>query len=238
MNILEISHLNAFYATQVLYDFSFSLREGEIYGIIGANGASKTTVLNAIIGLVKREGTILFDGVDISTLKTEKIIKKGIAMVPSDRGVFLEFSVRDNLILGAASRNITKSQLSQELDQRCEEFPELANRLSQQAGTLSGGEQEMLVIARALMLAPKLLLLDEPSLGLSPVMVNRIFAILREINQSSNLTVILVEENATLAFGFADTICLMETGKIIKQAPKDVMEKDTSVVSAYLGIEL
>jgi len=235
MNLLEVKNLNAWYgATQALFDVSFELKQGGITTILGANGAGKTTTLRSMCQTVKTSGEVVFLGNRISGLATDKIVRMGMAHVPDGRGTFTDLTVEENLRLGAYSRK-DKDAVSADIEGVFEHFPRLKERLYQQAGTLSGGEQQMLAISRALMLRPKLLLLDEPSFGLAPLIVQEIFEIMRNINKTSGVSMLLVEQNASLALNLADHAYLLETGHMVLSGPAEDIRADESVRRTYLG---
>ena len=235
MNLLEVKNLNAWYgATQALFDVSFDLKQGGITTILGANGAGKTTTLRSMCQTVKTSGEVVFLGDRISGLATDKIVRMGMAHVPDGRGTFTDLTVEENLRLGAYSRK-DKDAVSEDIEGVFEHFPRLKERLYQQAGTLSGGEQQMLAISRALMLRPKLLLLDEPSFGLAPLIVQEIFEIMRNINKTDGVSMLLVEQNASLALNLADHAYLLETGNVVLSGPAEDIRADESVRRTYLG---
>jgi len=233
--LLEVNKLCASYgATQVLYDVDFTLEAGHITAILGANGAGKTTTLRALCQVVKTSGSIQFDGQQLVGKSTDGVVRMGVAHVPDGRGTFTGLSVEENLRLGAYVRG-NKSEMMQDMERMFERFPILKQRRHQQAGTLSGGEQQMLAISRALMLRPKLLLLDEPSFGLAPLIVAEIFRIMRAINKEDGVSMLLVEQNASLALDLADHAYLLETGRVALSGPSDTIKNDESVRRAYLG---
>ena len=233
--LLEVSRLNAAYgATQVLHGIDFSLEAGHITAILGANGAGKTTTLRALCQTVKTSGSIIFDGQQLVGKATENVVRMGVAHVPDGRGTFTALSVEENLRLGAYVR-ADKAGLALDMDKAFTRFPILKQRRHQQAGTLSGGEQQMLAISRALMLRPKLLLLDEPSFGLAPLIVAEIFRIMRTINEEDKVSMLLVEQNASLALDLADHAYLLETGRVAMSGPSETIKNDESVRKAYLG---
>jgi branched-chain amino acid transport system ATP-binding protein len=233
--LLEVNKLCASYgATQVLYDIDFSLEAGHITAILGANGAGKTTTLRALCQIVKTSGSIQFDGQQLVGKSTEAVVRMGVAHVPDGRGTFTGLSVEENLRLGAYVRS-NKDEMAQDMERMFKRFPILKERRHQQAGTLSGGEQQMLAISRALMLRPKLLLLDEPSFGLAPLIVAEIFRIMRSINQEDGVSMLLVEQNASLALDLADHAYLLETGRVALSGPSETIKNDESVRRAYLG---
>jgi branched-chain amino acid transport system ATP-binding protein len=233
--ILETRGLSAAYGpTQVLQAIDISVEQGGIVTLLGANGAGKTTTLRALCNMMVRiTGEIRFNDRRIDGKATEDIVRLGIAHVPDGRGTFVSLSVEENLKLGAYTRR--DSGVSQDFERVYGYFPRLKERRRQQAGTLSGGEQQMLAISRALMLRPKLLLLDEPSFGLAPLIVQEIFRILRTINKQEGVSMLLVEQNASIALELADHAYLLETGRIILQGPSSVISSDESVRRAYLG---
>ena len=233
--LLEVTSLNAAYgATKVLHDINFSLETGHITAILGANGAGKTTTLRALCQTVKTTGSIVFDGQQLVGKSTENVVRMAIAHVPEGRGTFTALSTEENLRLGAYVRN-DKAELALDMEKAFTRFPILKQRRHQQAGTLSGGEQQMLAISRALMLRPKLLLLDEPSFGLAPLIVAEIFRIMRTINKEDKVSMLLVEQNASLALDLADHAYLLETGKVALSGPSEQIKNDESVRKAYLG---
>ncbi|MEO7151722.1 MAG: ABC transporter ATP-binding protein [Burkholderiaceae bacterium] len=233
--LLQVSKLCASYgATQVLTDLDFKLDAGRITAILGANGAGKTTTLRALCQTVRTSGSVLFEGRQLVGLPTESVVRMGIAHVPDGRGTFSALTVEENLRLGAYVRR-DRAGLALDLEKAYMRFPILKTRRAQQAGTLSGGEQQMLAISRALMLRPKLLLLDEPSFGLAPLIVAEIFRIMRRINQEDGVSMLLVEQNAGLALDLADHAYLLETGRVALSGPSTVIKNDESVRRAYLG---
>jgi branched-chain amino acid transport system ATP-binding protein len=233
--ILEVEKLEAFYGrTQALHGVSFALEEGGITTVLGANGAGKTTTLRAISAMVKTGGSIRFAGQSIEGKATEQIVAMGIAHVPEGRGTFVDLTVEENLRIGMYARR-DKRNAGRDMERVLELFPILRQRRKQNAGTLSGGEQQMLAVARALMLGPRLLLLDEPSLGLAPLVVREIFRILRAINEESRVSILLVEQNASLALDLADHVFLMETGRVVLAGTSDVLRRDDAIRRSYLG---
>ena len=234
-DLLEVKGLTASYgATQVLFDIDFRLAQGEITAILGANGAGKTTTLRAICQAVKTGGSVLFDGQQLVGKSTESVVRLGVAQVPDGRGTFTALSVEDNLKLGAYVRK-DRAGIAQDIEKAYTRFPRLKERRHQQAGTLSGGEQQMLAISRALMLRPRLLLLDEPSFGLAPLIVAEIFRIMRKINEEEKVSMLLVEQNASLALGLANHAYLLETGRIVISGPSEQIRNDETVRRVYLG---
>ena len=233
--LLEVKALKAFYGqTQSLYDVGFAIEDGGITTLLGANGAGKTTTLRAICNMVRTEGSVRFDGKDINGMATEEIVRLRIAHVPEGRGTFTTLTVDENLRIAAYTRK-DKQGVRDELERVFSYFPRLKERVQQQAGTLSGGEQQMLAIARALMLKPRLMLLDEPSFGLAPLIVVEIFRILRRINEEEKVSILLVEQNAALALDLADTAYVLETGRVVMWGPSSVVKNDENVRKSYLG---
>ncbi len=235
MAMLEIKDLEVYYGMiQAIKGISFEVNQGEVIALIGANGAGKTTTLHTITGLLSpKKGSVLFEGQDITKVPAHKIVSMGMAHVPEGRRVFSQLSVYENLKLGAYTRK-DKSNIDKELQSIYERFPRLAERKNQLAGTLSGGEQQMLAMGRALMSKPSIVLMDEPSMGLSPILVNEIFDIIESISKSGT-TVLLVEQNAKKALSIADRAYVLETGKVVLEGDaKDLLEND-SIKKAYLG---
>jgi branched-chain amino acid transport system ATP-binding protein len=227
--------LNAWYGpNQVLFDLNFQLNVGGITTILGANGAGKTTTLRAVCQAVQTTGSITFLDKRIDGKATEDIVRAGIAHVPDGRGTFTALTVEENLKLGAYTRK-DRHEVQADLERMYSRFPRLKERFRQQAGTLSGGEQQMLAISRALMLRPRLLLLDEPSFGLAPLIVKEIFEIMRQINQEDQVSMLLVEQNAALALNLADHAYLLETGKVVLSGPAADIKADESIRRVYLG---
>jgi len=232
--LLEVKDLEAFYGrTKALHGVSFAMATGGITTILGANGAGKTTTLRAISRMVRTAGTVRFDGTPLEGKATEDVVRLGIAHAPEGRGTFVGLTVEENLRLGAWGRR-ERSGLERDFEHVFGYFPVLRDRRRQPAGTLSGGEQQMLAVARALMLRPRLLLLDEPSLGLAPMVVREIFRILRAVNKDG-VTILLVEQNATLALDLADHVFLLETGRVVMEGPSEVLRNDDAIRRAYLG---
>ncbi len=236
MALLEVDGLHAQYGwTKVLHGLQFTVEEGGITTILGANGAGKTTTLRAVCGMVKvTAGQIRFAGQRIDGRATEDLVRLGIAHVPEGRGTFVRLTVEENLRLGAYARR-GRHALAEECDRVYQYFPVLRERKRQQAGTLSGGEQQMLALARGLMLRPRLLLLDEPSLGLAPLIVREIFHIVRAINADERVSVLLVEQNASLALDLARHAYLLETGRVVMSGPAADLKQDDAVRRSYLG---
>ena len=234
-NLLEVRGLDAFYgATQVLHGVDFTLEAGHITAILGANGAGKTTTLRAICQTVRTAGSILLGGQPVVGRATEDVVRMGVAHVPDGRGTFTALTVEENLRLGAHVRR-DKRAVAEDIEKAYTRFPRLGERRQQQAGTLSGGEQQMLAISRALMLRPQLLLLDEPSFGLAPKIVAEIFDILRGINADDAVSMLLVEQNAHLALDLADHAYLLETGRVVISGTAEAIRSDESVRRSYLG---
>jgi len=233
--LLRVEGLEAGYGpVPVLHGIDLALEEGGIATLLGANGAGKTTTLRAVCGMVKTRGTIRFQGAGIEKRSTEDIARMGIAHVPDGRGTFTDLSTEENLRLGGYVR-ADRAAVAQSMEQMYAYFPKLAERRRQQAGTLSGGEQQMLAVARALMSKPRLLLLDEPSFGLAPLIVAGIFEILRTINREERVAILLVEQNAAMALDLADHAFLLETGRIVMSGPAARMREDETVRRSYLG---
>ena len=235
MAMLEVKDIEVFYGViQAIKGISFEVNEGEVIALFGANGSGKTTTLQTITGLVSpKKGQILFEGQDITRVPAHKIVSMGMAHVPEGRRVFAQLSVLDNLKLGAFTRK-DKEEIEETLIRVYKRFPRLEERKNQIAGTLSGGEQQMLAMGRALMSHPKIILMDEPSMGLSPIFVNEIFDIIQEVSQSGT-TVLLVEQNAKKALSIADRGYVLETGRIVLEGDaKDLLNND-QVKKAYLG---
>ena len=233
--LLQVRGLHAQYGpTHVLHGIDFDVREGGITTILGANGAGKTTTLRAVCGMVKTQGEISLAGERIEGKATESIVRMGVAHVPDGRGTFMNLTVEENLRLGAYTRR-DKQQVQADYERMYEYFPRLRERRKQQAGTLSGGEQQMLAVSRALMLRPKLLLLDEPSFGLAPRIVQELFRIFAEIRQTEGTSMLLVEQNAALALKLADHAYLLETGRVVISGEAEAIRNDESVRRSYLG---
>jgi branched-chain amino acid transport system ATP-binding protein len=232
--LLEAHGLHAAYGeTRVLHGIDFAVQDGSVSALLGANGAGKTTTLRAICGMVKTSGEIHLAGERIDGQPADVVARRGVAHVPDGRGTFLELTVEENMRLGAYSRR--DHEVMQDFERIFGYFPRLRERYRQQAGTLSGGEQQMLAIARALLLRPRLLLLDEPSFGLAPLIVQEIFAIMRRIRADEHVGILLVEQNASLALEFAEYAYLLETGRIVVSGPAADIQKDESVRRSYLG---
>ena len=232
--VLSVKHLKKEYGKFTLEDISFEIGSGMIMGLIGRNGAGKTTTLQTITGMLQaKKGHILFEGQDITKVPGHKIVTMGMAHVPEGRRVFAEQSVKENLLLGAYFRK-DKQEIEKDLAYVYDLFPRLKEREKQLAGTLSGGEQQMLAMGRALMSRPKILLLDEPSMGLSPLLVKEIFRIIQDINKRGT-TILLVEQNAKMALGIADRAYVLETGKIVLEGTGEELAASERVRKAYLG---
>ena len=233
--LLSVHDLRAYYGqVQALHGLSFDLNEGSMTTLLGANGAGKTTTLRAICNMVRSTGGIEFEGKPLSGKSTENIVRLGIAHVPQGRGTFTTLTVEENLQLGAVSRKDTKA-ISGDIERMYAHFPVLKQRHTQQAGTLSGGEQQMLAVARALMLRPRLMLLDEPSFGLAPLIVRDLFNILGKINREDKVSILVVEQNAQLALEIADKAYVIETGRIVMSGNASEIANDESVRKSYLG---
>lgn len=233
--MLKVENLQVYYgAIHALQGINFSLEKGEIVALIGANGAGKSTSLNTISGILRpREGKVLFEGQEIQQMAPQLIVRKGIIQVPEGRKIFGRMMVWENLEMGAYTQN-DRAAINRDIEAVFERFPRLRERRNQVSGTLSGGEQQMLAIARGLMAHPKLLLLDEPSMGLSPKLVEQIFDIIQDINEQGT-SILLVEQNAQMALAIADRAYVLETGKIVMQGTGDSLLEDSSVIEAYLG---
>jgi branched-chain amino acid transport system ATP-binding protein len=233
--LLEAENLEAQYgATKVLHGLGFAVEAGGITAILGANGAGKTTTLRAVCGMVKTAGSVRFEGQRIDGKATEEIVRLGIAHTPEGRGTFMDLTVQENLRLGAYVRR-DRGAIAGDFNRIYGYFPVLGQRQGQQAGTLSGGEQQMLAVARALMSRPRLLLLDEPSLGLAPLLTREIFRIVRAINKDEGVSVLLVEQNAAMALELADHAYLLETGRVVMSGPSADLQRDDSIRRSYLG---
>jgi branched-chain amino acid transport system ATP-binding protein len=233
--MLEVRGLSAFYGeNQALHGLDFALERGKIVTLLGANGAGKTTTLRALCGMVRLSGEIRFDGKSLLGCPTEDIVRLGIAHVPEGRGTFVRMTVEENLQLGAMARR-GRAAIATDVEQVYAHFPRLKERRAQAAGTLSGGEQQMLAVGRALMLRPRLMLLDEPSFGLAPLIVEELFEILRQLNRELGVAMLIVEQNAALALDLADHAYLLETGRIVMAGPAGEIGKDEAVRRSYLG---
>ena len=233
MSLLSVSDLAAGYGSlEVLHGFDLEVNQGEIVVILGANGAGKTTTMRAISGMIPRRGRIEFDGQDISSSSPDSIVRLGIAQVPQGRGTFADLTVEDNLLAGAYVR---RDEVQADVERWFDVFPRLRERRSQRAGSLSGGEQQMLAIARALMSRPRLLLCDEPSLGLAPLITQELFGVLKKLNAEEGLSILLVEQNANLALKVAHRVYLLETGNVVSSGSAAELAADDSIRKAYLG---
>lgn len=233
MSLLSVTGLRAGYGPlEVLHGIDLEVSEGEIVVILGANGAGKTTTMRAISGMIPRRGAVRFRDQDISTASAEALVRLGMAHVPQGRGTFPDLTVEDNLRVGAYVRS---DDLEPDMKRWFSLFPRLEERRNQRAGSLSGGEQQMLAIARALMSRPKLLLCDEPSLGLAPLITQELFGVIRRLNEDEGLSVLLVEQNANLAMKVAHRVYLLETGSVVASGSAEDLSRDDSVRKAYLG---
>ena len=235
MAMLEVKDLQVYYGMiQALKGVSFEVNQGEVIALIGANGAGKTTTLHTLTGLLPaKQGSIIFEGKDITKMPAHKIVEMGIAHVPEGRRVFSQLSVYENLKMGAYTRK-DKKEIAENLENVYKRFPRLEERKNQRAGTLSGGEQQMLAMGRALMSNPKMIVMDEPSMGLSPIFVNEIFDIIEKVS-AGGTTVLLVEQNAKKALSIADRAYVLETGKIVLSGDAKILMNDDSIKKAYLG---
>ena len=235
MAMLEVKDIEVFYGViQAIKGISFEVNEGEVIALIGANGAGKTTTLHTITGLLQpKKGSIMFEGKDITKVPAHKIVSLGMAHVPEGRRVFGELTVYENLKMGTYTRK-DKAEIQETLEMIYKRFPRLEERKNQLAGTLSGGEQQMLAMGRALMSHPKIIVMDEPSMGLSPIFVNEIFKIIQDVSKSGT-TVLLVEQNAKKALSIADRAYVLETGKIVLEGDAKELMNNDSIKKAYLG---
>ena len=234
MRMLKVENLNVYYGSiNAIKGISFEVNQGEIVTMIGANGAGKSTTMNTVAGLLKpRSGSIVFEDKDITHMPASKVVSLGLALCPEGRRVFQQMSVRENLEMGGYTRQA--SEIAPSLEHVFELFPRLKERQRQVAGTLSGGEQQMLAMGRAMMSKPKLLMLDEPSMGLAPLLVEQIFDIILSLNKAGT-TILLVEQNAQMALSIADRAYVLETGNIFKEGSADMLMHDDAVRKAYLG---
>jgi branched-chain amino acid transport system ATP-binding protein len=233
--MLTIKDLRAYYGqVQALHGLEFSLNEGSVTTLLGANGAGKTTTLRAICNMIRSTGNIEFEGKPLAGMSTENVVRLGIAHVPQGRGTFTNMTVEENLQLGAISRSDTKN-IPDDIERMYGHFPVLKQRHTQQAGTLSGGEQQMLAVARALMLRPRLMLLDEPSFGLAPLIVRDLFGILGKINREDKVTILVVEQNAQLALELAEQAYVIETGRIVMSGSAKEIADNEDIRKSYLG---
>jgi len=233
--LLEVTNLHAAYGlTRVLHGISFAMQDGSITTLLGANGAGKTTTLRALCAMVKTQGEIRFAGERIDNRETEDIVRLGIAHAPDGRGTFVNLSTEENLRLGAYVRK-DRANVEADLERVFGYFPRLKERRTQQAGTLSGGEQQMLAVSRALMLRPKLMLFDEPSFGLAPLIVKELFGILRTVNEKERVSMLVVEQNAAMALELADHAYVIETGRVVLSGTADEVKRNDAVRRSYLG---
>ena len=235
MALLEVKNLEVYYGVIcALKGISFEVNEGEIVSLIGANGAGKTTMMQSVVGIIpKRNGSVIFDGQDITKTPCHKIVQLGMTQVPEGRRIFQELSVYENLMMGAYTVK-DQQQFKEDLEKMFTKFPRLAERRNQIAGTLSGGEQQMLAMSRALMIRPKLLMLDEPSMGLAPILVDQVFEMIKELH-AAGTTILLVEQNASKALEIADRAYVLETGNITLSGTGIELAKSDEVRKAYLG---
>jgi branched-chain amino acid transport system ATP-binding protein len=235
--MLEIKDLHVYYGgIHALHGISLRVPDGKIVALLGANGAGKSSTLRSIAGIVKpSEGSITFDGQALLGLKSFEVLRRGIALVPEGRRVFVNLTVRENLILGAYTRK-DKAEIRRTTEEIFALFPRLEERINQPAGTLSGGEQQMLALGRALMSQPKLIMIDEPSLGLAPVLSQNVLKKLKEINQIKGQTILLIEQNARAAMSIADYAYILETGKIVLEGEAEMLSRDDQVRKSYLGV--
>ena len=232
---LQVAGLHAAYGpTRVLHGIDFAMDEGTITTLLGANGAGKTTTLRALCGMVKTQGEVRFAGERLDGKATEDIVRRGIAHVPDGRGTFVDLTTEENLLLGAYTRK-DRDAVESDLQRVFGYFPRLKERREQQAGTLSGGEQQMLAVSRALMLRPRLMLLDEPSFGLAPLIVQELFAILRAVNEREQVSMLVVEQNAAMALDLADHAYLIETGRVVLSGTSGEIKQNDAVRRSYLG---
>ena len=235
MPVVEVRNLTHAYGSRTALDgVSFSVERGEVFGFLGANGAGKTTTMRVISGMIPRAGTVRLEGKDIAKSPPDAIVRGGVAQVPQGRGTFPELSVEDNLAAGAYTRR-DRGAIAKDVERWFDVFPRLRERRTQRAGSLSGGEQQMLAIARALMSRPKLLLCDEPSLGLAPLITQELFGVIERLNKEEGLSVLLVEQNANLAMHMASRVYLLETGRIVASGSAEQLSADDSIRKAYLG---
>lgn len=236
MNILEVNDLNVYYGgIHAIKNISFNIKKGEIVSLIGANGAGKTSTLHAVSALIPvKAGEISLNGENITNIEAHKLVEKGMAHVPEGRRIFTQLTVVENLEMGAYTRN-DKDEIHETMEEMFRLFPRLSERKKQFAGTMSGGEQQMLAMARALMSKPKLLLLDEPSMGLAPLLVQEIFKIIERINKEQGVTILLVEQNANMALSIANRGYVLETGQIILEGSGKDLITNPEIKKAYLG---
>ena len=233
-DLLSVSGLKAGYGpVEVLHGLDFTVGQGEIVVVLGANGAGKTTTMRAVSGTIGRSGSVVFDGTDITRSSADEIVKLGVAQVPQGRGTFVDLTTEDNLRVGAITRK--DGEVDADIDRWFDVFPRLKERRTQKAGSLSGGEQQMLAVARAVMSRPRLLLCDEPSLGLAPLIVQELFRILQRLNADEGTSILLVEQNANLAIDVAHRVYVLETGQFAASGDAATMRDDESIRKAYLG---
>jgi branched-chain amino acid transport system ATP-binding protein len=234
MSLLEVEGLEAGYGpVTVLRDVSFAVEEGQVETILGPNGAGKTTTLRALSGMVRRRGRLVFDGRDLARAAPDRVARRGIAHVPEGRGTFTDLTVEENLRVGGYPRR--DRQVGEDIERWLQRFPALAERRTQRAGSLSGGEQQMLAVARALMLRPRLILLDEPSLGLAPLVTRDLFSILEGIARDEGVTLLIVEQNANLVLRFADHAHVLEAGRVVLSGTAAEVGADDGIRRSYLG---
>lgn len=235
--LLSVNGIDVFYGkVQALFDVSFHLDEKEIVSIIGANGAGKTTLMNTIMGVNKpKKGKIEYKGQLISTLPVHRVVRNEIVYVPEGREIFMDMSVRENLVMGAYTRKFSKSEMNQHLDSMYEIFPRLKEREKQLAGSMSGGEQQMLAIARGLMSDPKILMLDEPSLGLAPIIVDDMFDVIVRVNRERGIPIVIVEQNAFMAMSISARTYVLEVGKVVAEGESANLMESPAIKKAYLG---
>ena len=235
-NILEVKNLKVAYGKSIAVDgVSLSVPEGKIVTVIGANGAGKSTTLNALAGLTPiAGGSVVFQGQDVTSLKTQDIVARGFVLVPEGRRLFPYLSVYKNLMLGT-TRRVNKAEIKEDFEYVYKLFPKLKDRLKQKAGTLSGGEQQMVAIARGIMAAPKLICLDEPSLGLAPIVIEQLGVAIKDMNERKGLSILLVEQNVHLAFGVADYCYTLQVGKLVAEGSVDDVKQNETVKNAYFG---
>jgi branched-chain amino acid transport system ATP-binding protein len=235
LNILQVQALAAGYGSiRVLHGLDFSVGEGAIVALLGANGAGKTTTLRALSGMIPGRGTVALDGKDVSAASAAERARLGIAHIPQGRGTFVDFTVEENLALGAYAVT-SRAQIREDMQRWYEIFPRLAERRAQRAGSLSGGEQQMLAVARALMARPRILMCDEPSLGLAPAVTRELFELLQRLNQAEGMAILLVEQNANLALRIASTAYVLENGEITLAGSADELRDNPLIRRAYLG---
>lgn len=236
--MLKVQNVHTYYGNAcALHNVSFEINEGEIVSIIGANGAGKSTLMKTIMGVVRpRSGQTIYEGRDISHEPTHKIVKSGIVYVPEGRDVFSTLSVADNLEMGAYSSSISPKEMAARQEELYEMFPRLKERRKQAAGTLSGGEQQMLAIARGLMSRPKLIMFDEPSLGLAPIIVDEVFERIKAINETMKVSIVLVEQNAYMALSISNRCYALENGQVTMKGLSDVLIEDETIKKVYLGM--